>query len=368
MNTFGNRIKISVFGESHGINIGVLIEGLPAGLEIDRKYINRIMSYRAPGMSPLATARKESDIPEFVSGVKDGITCGGAVCAIIGNSDAHSSDYSSLSGKPRPSHADYPAMKKYGGAVDLRGGGAYSGRLTAPICVAGAIALSQLEKRGIKIACHISSVGDISDTPFSPTEEESELMTALGYQSFPVISDKAGELMKSEILRAGEQLDSIGGTVECKITGLPAGLGEPMFDGVENVISRMIFGIPAIKGIEFGAGFSGTCMRGSEYNDSYYFDSFGKVRTRTNNIGGICGGMATGMPVIFRTAIKPTPSIGIEQDTVDMEKGENCRIAITGRHDPCIVPRAATVIRCACAVAIYDMVLGEEKIAIYKKF
>ncbi len=368
MNTYGNKLKISVFGESHGHSIGVLIEGLPAGIEIDSEYINRIMALRAPGKSRLATARKESDIPEFISGVKDGRTCGGAVCAMIKNSDMHSSDYSKLEGKPRPSHADYPAMIKHSASVDLRGGGAYSGRLTAPICVAGAIALSELEKKGIRIACHIASVGDIIDTAFSPVDDESELMANLGYMPFPVISEEKSELMQKEILTVADELDSIGGSVECKITGLPAGLGDPMFDGIENAISRMIFGIPAIKGIEFGAGFSGCAMKGSEYNDSYYFDERGKVRTKTNNAGGICGGMATGMPVIFRTAIKPTPSIAKEQDTIDLKKGENCKIAITGRHDPCIVSRAAVVVRCACAVAIYDMILAEEKIAIYKKF
>lgn len=355
MNTFGDNIKLCVFGQSHAACIGVTIDGLPAGTPIDEEYVAKIMALRAPGNSPLATKRKESDKVEFISGVIDGKTVGTSVCAVIRNSDSHSSDYSGIFKKPRPSHADYPAYIRYGDNFDLRGGGQFSGRLTAPICIAGAIALSQLEKKGIGISCHILSVADVCDTPFSPTDAEKELCKKLNEISFPVIDDTAGEKMKDAIVKASEKLDSVGGVIECKITGLPAGLGEPMFGGIENVISRMIFGIPAVKGIEFGAGFAGSRMTGSQYNDNYYYDDNGTVRTKTNNAGGICGGMATGMPVIFRVAIKPTPSISQPQETVDLATGENTIIEIKGRHDPCIASRASVVVRSAVAFAIFDL-------------
>ncbi len=355
MNTFGDNIKLCVFGQSHAASIGVTIDGLPAGTPIDEEYVAKIMALRAPGKSPLATRRKEPDHVEFLSGVVDGKSVGTAVCAIIRNSDSHSSDYSSIFKKPRPSHADFPAYIRYGENFDLRGGGQFSGRLTAPICIAGAIALSNLEKQGIAVSCHIMSVGNVCDTPFSPIDDEKELAEKLNAVSFPVIDDAAGEKMKEAIASASENLDSVGGVIECKITGLPAGIGEPMFGGIENTLSRMMFGIPAVKGIEFGAGFAGSAMTGSQYNDSYYYDKDGKVRTKTNNSGGICGGMATGMPIIFRVAIKPTPSIARAQETVDLSTGENTVIEIKGRHDPCIASRAAVVVRSAAAFAIFDL-------------
>ncbi len=355
MNTYGDNIKLCVFGQSHAAYIGVTIDGLPAGTPIDEEYVAKIMALRAPGNSPLATKRKEPDKVEFLSGIVDGKTIGTSVCAIIRNSDSHSSDYSSIMGKPRPSHADFPAYIRYGENFDLRGGGQFSGRLTAPICIAGAIALSNLEKQGITVSGHISSVGNVCDIPFSPIDDEKELAEKLNQVSFPVIDDAAGEKMKEIITKASENLDSVGGVIECKITGLPTGVGEPMFGGIENVISRMMFGIPAVKGIEFGAGFAGSTMTGSQYNDSYYYDNDGNVRTKTNNAGGICGGMATGMPVIFRVAIKPTPSIARAQETVDLASGKNTIIEIKGRHDPCIASRAAVVVRAAAAFAIFDL-------------
>ena len=355
MNTFGDNIKLCVFGQSHAACIGVTIDGLPSGTQVDEEYVAKIMALRAPGNSAIATRRKEPDKVEFLSGVVDGKTVGTSVCAIIRNSDSHSSDYSGIFKKPRPSHADYPAYIRYGENFDLRGGGQFSGRLTAPICIAGAIALSNLEKIGVSVSCHVSSVGEVEDVPFSPTEDEKDLAEKLGGMAFPVIDEKAGEKMIETITKASEQLDSVGGVIECKITGLPVGLGEPMFCGIENVISRMMFGIPAVKGIEFGAGFAGSKMCGSQYNDSYYYDENGKVRTKTNNAGGICAGMATGMPVIFRVAIKPTPSIAKAQETVDLATCKNTVIEIKGRHDPCIASRASVVVRAAAAFAIYDL-------------
>lgn len=355
MNTIGNKIKFTVFGQSHAKAIGVTIDGLPSGVTIDEEYVQSILDLRAPGKSDTATKRKEPDKVEFISGVINGKTCGTSVTAVIFNTDTRSHDYSDLIGKPRPSHADYPAMVKYGECYDIRGGGQFSGRLTAPICIVGAIALKLLEEKGIKISCHISSVGNICDKPFDTLSDEAELADKLNAVPFAVIDDTAGEKMHELIRSSAKNSDSVGGIVECKITGLPVGLGEPMFDGVENVISRMIFGVPAVKGIEFGSGFAGSSLFGSQYNDCYFYDENGTVRTKTNNAGGICGGMATGMPVIFRVAIKPTPSISHLQDTVNLNTQANDKIEIHGRHDPCIVPRASVVIRAATAVAILDL-------------
>lgn len=356
MNTFGNKVKVTVFGESHANAIGVTVDGLPAGTPVNEAYIQSLLDLRAPGKSDTATRRKEPDKAEFLSGVKDGYTCGGSVAAIIRNTDTRSGDYASLEGKPRPSHADYPAMVKYGNAIDRRGGGQFSGRLTAPLVIAGGIVLPLLEQKGIRIAAHIASVGNVSDTAFDTLDDQPELMQKLNAMPFAVIDENAGESMRSCIRAAAAEGDSVGGTIECKVTGLPVGTGSPMFDGIENTISRAVFAVPAVKGIEFGVGFDGVTLRGSAYNDAYYYDKNGNVRTRTNHAGGICGGMATGMPVIFRVCVKPTPSISREQDTVDMNAHENSKIIIHGRHDPCIVPRAVSVIRAVTALALYEFI------------
>lgn len=356
MNTFGNKLKVTVFGESHANAIGVTVDGLPAGTPVNEAYIQSLLDLRAPGKSDTATRRKEPDKAEFLSGVKDGYTCGGSVAAIIRNTDTRSGDYASLEGKPRPSHADYPAMVKYGNAIDRRGGGQFSGRLTAPLVIAGGIVLPLLEQKGIRIAAHIASVGNVSDTAFDTLDDQPELMQKLNAMPFAVIDENAGESMRSCIRAAAAEGDSVGGTIECKVTGLPVGTGSPMFDGIENTISRAVFAVPAVKGIEFGVGFDGVTLRGSAYNDAYYYDKNGNVRTRTNHAGGICGGMATGMPVIFRVCVKPTPSISREQDTVDMNAHENSKIIIHGRHDPCIVPRAVSVIRAVTALALYEFI------------
>ena len=356
MNTFGNKLKVTVFGESHAEAIGVTVDGLPAGTPVNEAYIQSLLDLRAPGKSDTATRRKEPDKAEFLSGVKDGYTCGGSVAAIIRNTDTRSGDYASLEGKPRPSHADYPAMVKYGNAIDRRGGGQFSGRLTAPLVIAGGIVLPLLEQKGIRIAAHIASVGNVSDTAFDTLDDQPELMQKLNTMPFAVIDENAGESMRSCIRAAAAEGDSVGGTIECKVTGLPVGTGSPMFDGIENAVSRAVFAVPAVKGIEFGVGFDGVALHGSEYNDAYYYDKNGNVRTRTNHAGGICGGMATGMPVIFRVCVKPTPSISREQDTVDMNAHENSKIIIHGRHDPCIVPRAVSVIRAVTALALYEFI------------
>lgn len=356
MNTFGNKVKVTVFGESHASAIGVTVDGLPAGTPVNEAYIQSLLDLRAPGKSDTATRRKEPDKAEFLSGVKDGYTCGGSVAAIIRNTDTRSGDYASLEGKPRPSHADYPAMVKYGNAIDRRGGGQFSGRLTAPLVIAGGIVLPLLEQKGIRIAAHIASVGNVSDTAFDTLDDQPELMKKLNAMPFAVIDENAGESMRSCIRAAAAEGDSVGGTIECKVTGLPVGTGSPMFDGIENTISRAVFAVPAVKGIEFGVGFDGVTLRGSAYNDAYYYDKNGNVRTRTNHAGGICGGLATGMPVIFRVCVKPTPSISREQDTVDMNAHENSKIIIHGRHDPCIVPRAVSVIRAVTALVLYEFI------------
>ena len=352
---FGNILKISVFGESHGTAIGAYISGLPAGERIDEEELFRFMSRRAPGKNKLSTQRKESDVPHFLSGVKDGIIEGTPICAVIKNSDQHSSDYSELADSPRPGHADLTAFFKWNGSADMRGGGHFSGRLTAPICIAGGIAKQILAKKGIFVGAHLAKVGSANDEafPLSPTKE---LFYEIANKDFPVINDGAGEEMKAQILAAREDLDSVGGIIECACIGVPEGLGDPMFDGVENRIARAIFGIPAVKGLEFGAGFACASMRGSENNDPLSIEN-GKVVSKTNNSGGILGGITSGMPIVFRTAIKPTPSISKPQETVSISKKENTVLQISGRHDPCIAHRAVPVVEAIAALVILDMIL-----------
>jgi len=354
MSSWGNSIKISVFGESHGKGIGVVIDGLPAGkrLDMDRIYIQ--MSRRAPGRDKTATPRLEKDIPEIMSGVLNDTTTGAPLCALIRNTNTRSGDYGNILSRPRPGHADYTGFVRYGGFNDISGGGHFSGRLTAPIVFAGAVCRQILEDRGVDIAAHISSVGTIKDEGFDPVSIPAELMKRLSTETFSLIDHSKEEEMRALIEECRLSLDSIGGTVECAVTGLPAGLGSPMFDGAENIISSIVFGIPAVKGIEFGAGFRAAEMRGSENNDEFFYDG-GNVRTHTNNHGGILGGITSGMPLIFRAAIKPTPSIARTQKTVDLTEGTDSELEIKGRHDPCIVPRAVPVIEAAAAIAVTEL-------------
>lgn len=356
-NIYGKNIKISIFGQSHSPAIGVSIDGLPAGLAINFDELGAFMRRRMPGQGAYATKRKEPDEPEFLSGLVDGVTCGAPLTAIIRNTDARPSDYDQLRDIPRPSHADYTAYIKYGEARDVRGGGSFSGRLTAPLCIAGGIFLQLLQRENINIAAHIAQIGDISDRAYDPVLAGKDDFAGLKTADFPVLSADAGKQMLSAIEEARLAGDSLGGIIECAVTGLPTGIGEPMFDGVENRLAAIVFGIPAVKGIEFGNGFAAAGLRGSENNDA--FTMCGDiVRTRTNNHGGVLGGITSGMPVIFRAAFKPTPSISMQQDSVSLSRRENTKIAVTGRHDPCIVPRAVPCIEAAAAVAIYDMILG----------
>ena len=357
MNTFGDKIKITVFGQSHAQGIGVVIDGLSAGFEIDVERLNSFMQRRAPGNDSFSTARKEADKVEFVSGVVDGKTVGAPVCAVIFNSDTKSKDYSELREKMRPSHSDYPAFIKFGGQNDVRGGGAFSGRLTAPICIAGGILMQMLEKKGVYIGAHILSVKNVLDSGFDPVLCTKDDILAPSKKDFPVINEQAGDAMKNIILSAKADLDSVGGVIECAVAGMPAGVGEPMFLGLENIISSCVFAVPAVKGIEFGAGFESTRLFGSQNNDEYYFDENNEVKTLTNNAGGICGGLSTSMPIVFRTAIKPTPSIAKSQNTVNVKTGKNDVLEIKGRHDPCIVQRAVPCIEAVTAIALSQFLL-----------
>lgn len=352
--TYGDKIKISVFGESHGNGIGVVIDGLPAGVKIDMDRVLVQMARRAPGKDKTATPRLEKDFPNVLSGMLDNTLTGAPLCAVIENTNTRSGDYSNLLSCPRPGHSDYAAFVKYNGANDIKGGGHFSGRITAPIVFAGAVCRQILEQKGIKIAAHIASIGNVNDERFNPVEIEDSLIEKLNLSAFALIDDSAEQKMRAEVEKARTSLDSVGGTIECAVTGIEAGIGDPMFDGVEGVIAKAVFGVPAIKGIEFGKGFELAKLRGSQSNDPFRYKD-GKVVTETNNMGGILGGITNGMPVIFRAAVKPTPSISQKQKTVDLQKKENAELEIHGRHDPCIVPRAVPVIEAVTAIAIINM-------------
>ncbi|MCL2507643.1 MAG: chorismate synthase [Oscillospiraceae bacterium] len=353
---FGKMIRVSLFGESHSAAIGAVISGVPAGEYIDIEAVDAFMARRAPGQGAHTTSRREADRPVILSGIADSVTTGTPIAAMIENGDARPSDYVRFSDTPRPSHADYPALMKYGAAHDIRGGGHFSGRLTAPLCFAGAVCKQILARRGITVGAHIASVGAVRDEPFDPVGISAETLSALSEKSFTVLSGKAGERMLEEIRLAKEDGDSVGGVIECAALGLPPGVGEPIFDGVENRLAAALFGIPAVKGVEFGAGFKAAAMRGSEHNDGYVCDG-GTVRARTNNGGGIAGGLTTGMPVIFRAAFKPTPSIAREQRTVNLREKKNAALIIGGRHDPCVVPRAVPCVEAAAAIVLLDLIL-----------
>ena len=352
---FGHLLKISVFGQSHGKAIGVVVDGLPAGEAIDLDELQAFLDRRKPGKNRLSTARKEADAPTFLSGLENGKTCGAPLCAVIENGDQHSGDYAGLTDTPRPGHADYTAAIKWGGQADMRGGGHFSGRLTAPLCIAGGIAKQILARRGIHVGAHLAEVAGIADDPF-PLHPTAELFEKLAAKDFSVLDDGAGERMQQAILAAREALDSVGGIVECAAIGLPAGLGDPMFDGVENRLAAALFGIPAVKGVEFGAGFAAARSRGSENNDAFSVQN-GAVVTDTNHAGGILGGITNGMPILLRTAMKPTPSIARAQKTVRLSQMEEIPLEIRGRHDPCIAHRAVPVVEAVTAAVLLDLLL-----------
>lgn len=350
----GNRLKLSIFGQSHSTGIGAVLDGMPTGFMPDMDELMAFMKRRAPGQNKMSTQRQEADEPEILSGLAGGITCGAPLSFVIRNKDQRSNDYAEIRDCPRPSHADYVAHVKYGGFADVAGGGHFSGRLTAPICAAGGVLLQYLRSRGITVAAHIASVGKVKDLRFDPvTVNEAELRALLG-KDFPTLDDSAAEHMAEEIESARLAADSVGGVIECAAVGLPVGLGDPMFDGVENRLASALFAIPAVKGVEFGAGFAAAEMRGSEHNDPFE-TADGKIRTKTNNHGGILGGITSGMPLVFRIALKPTPSIGIEQDTVSLSSMENTKLTIHGRHDPCVVVRAVPVVEAVAALVIADL-------------
>ena len=358
MNTYGLNLKLNIYGGSHDEKIGMTLEGIPAGEVIDLDALRAFMARRAPGNNSYSTRRKEPDEPVFLSGIENGATTGEVIEAVIYNQNQHSGDYSALADIPRPSHADFAARVKYGEGVDLRGGGHFSGRLTAPMCIAGGICLQILERKGIRIGAHISSIGDVRDDRFDTVSLSADDLDSLHAKAFAVINDEKGEKMREIIEEARLDGDSVGGIIECAAIGLPVGLGEHMFMGVEGRISSIVFAIPAVKAIEFGLGFASTELRGSENNDPFEVRE-GKIVTKTNNCGGILGGMTNGMPLIFRAAVKPTPSIGKEQESVSLSKMENVKLTINGRHDPCIAPRAVPVLEAACALAIMDMLLDQ---------
>ena len=351
--TYGENLKLSIFGQSHGAAIGMTLDGIPAGLPVDTDALQIFLNRRAPGQNDWSTPRKEADRPEFLSGILDGFTCGAPIAAAIYNKSTRSGDYANLKDCPRPGHADLTAQIKYGGFQDAAGGGHFSGRLTAPLCIAGGLCKQWLEGMGIRVFAHIAAIAGISDTPFDPLAPDMDSIQP----DFPVINPDAGAQMRDAISAAKGDGDSVGGIVECAVTGLPAGVGEPMFGGVESRIAQIVYGVPAVKGVEFGAGFSAANLRGSQNNDDYVI-SDGQIRTVTNNAGGILGGITTGMPLIFRAALKPTPSISRPQQSVSLSSGEMQELVIKGRHDPCIVPRAVPVIEAAAAIAIFDMILG----------
>lgn len=353
MSSMGNKVKIEIFGESHSAAIGMTLTGIKSGEKIDLEELLGFMARRAPGRDATSTARKESDIPEFLCGVVDGVTTGAPITAIIRNSDQHSKDYEKLRYTPRPSHSDYAAFVKYGGNNDIRGGGAFSGRLTAPLCIGGGIAKQILGRCGIEVGAHVYSIGNVCDLPFDEVSPSD--ITAPGKKPFPTISDKAGEAMREKILAAKSDGDSVGGIIECAVTGIPCGYGGPLFEGVEGKIAHALFGIPAVKGVEFGAGFKVSEMSGSECNDQFAFDKDGKVVTKTNRSGGIQGGITNGMPLIVRAAFKPTPSIAKEQNTVNLETKEEVTLNIGGRHDPCVVIRAVAAVEAAISLCILDL-------------
>ena len=327
--SYGDNFRISIFGESHASAIGVTIEGLPAGSTVDSGKLQAFLERRAPGRDAFSTSRREADAPEFLCGVKNGVATGAPIAAIIRNSDTRSNDYANLANVPRPGHADYPAEVKFGGCQDRAGGGHFSGRLTAPLCIAGGIALQQLERLGVSVSARAVRIGGETEP----------------------------ERMEAAIAAARDEGDSVGGVVEAEICGLPAGVGDPMFGGLENRIAQIVFGIPAVKGIEFGEGFAVADLKGSENNDPYGIAD-GKVVPLTNHAGGILGGISTGAPVVFRVAFKPTPSIAKEQASVDLEKMEPAKLVVKGRHDPCVVLRAIPCVEAAAAVAVFDAVLG----------
>lgn len=354
--TWGDNIKLSLFGESHGSAIGINIDGLPSGIALDLEDINFEMRRRAPGRDKLSTSRVEKDEFEILSGYFNGKTTGTPLCMVIKNTNTKSRDYDKTKDLMRPGHADFTGIRKYLGHNDYRGGGHFSGRMTAPICFAGAIARQILQLQGIVVGSHIKSIGDVEDSSFNKVDISTDLLKYLKHENTPTIEEEKALEMEKLILEAKGDNDSIGGVVEVAVLNVMPGVGSPFFDSIESKISHMVFSIPGVKGIEFGEGFGISRMRGSDANDELYIEDE-EVKTYTNNNGGVLGGISNGMPIIFRAALKPTPSIGKKQRTIDIEKHENTEIEIVGRHDPCIVIRALPVLEAVASLAILDLTL-----------
>ena len=352
--TYGENLKLTIFGQSHGAAVGMTLDGIPAGLPVDFDELQTFLNRRAPGQNNWSTPRKEGDRPEFLAGILDGFTCGAPIASVIHNTNTRSGDYANLKDCPRPGHADYTAQIKYGGFQDAAGGGHFSGRLTAPLCIAGGLCKQWLAERGIRVAARIASIAGVTDDfEVNTLNPQLDLIGT----DFPVFSPDAGAQMREKIAEARSECDSVGGIIECYITGVPAGLGEPMFGGVESRIAQIVYGVPAVKAVEFGIGREAADLRGSQCNDAFIVEN-GQIRTVTNNAGGILGGITNGMPLIFRAAIKPTPSIARPQQSVSLRNAQEQELVVKGRHDPCIVPRAVPVIEAAAAIALFDLILG----------
>lgn len=362
MSSMWNReIKLSIFGESHGNGIGAVLDNLPPGEEIDMEQLLAFLARRAPQNGKAgSTARTEADTPEILSGLLDGRTTGAPLCAVIRNTNTRSGDYGNISTLARPGHADFTGHIRYEGFNDVRGGGHFSGRLTAPLVFAGAVCGQILERRGIYTAVHILSIHGVQDTPFDTVRPDLQAAADVKRKPFPVLDDRQGERMQVEIERARLGQNSVGGIVECMVTGVPAGVGSPMFEGMENDIASIVFGIPAVRGLEFGTGFAAAQLTGMEHNDGFYSED-GQVKTKTNHHGGILGGITSGMPIHFKVAFKPTASISLEQDTIDYKNNTNQKLVIKGRHDSCIVPRAVPVVEAAANIAVLSQLLQHHK-------
>lgn len=357
---YGMNIKMAIYGESHGKSIGLVLDGLPPGMELDLEFISREMTRRAPGRDALSTPRKESDAFEIQSGFFEGKTTGTPLCVMIKNNDQHSKDYSILKDKMRPGHADYAGFVHYKGCNDYRGGGSFSGRLTAPLVFAGAVAKQALAQYGIVVGAHILQIADVYEERFPVLGMSSVELRSLADKPFPVMNDDIGTVMQQRILDAKASLNSVGGVIETMVLNIPTGIGSPYFDSVESRLSHGLFSVPAVKGVEFGDGFGITKLTGAEANDELYYDN-NNVKAYSNHNGGITGGITNGMPLVFRTAIKPTPSISREQRTISLSQQENTTLTITGRHDPCIVQRAVPVIEAVTAWTIWDLLLESKK-------
>ncbi|WP_100065207.1 chorismate synthase [Miniphocaeibacter massiliensis] len=355
---FGNKIKVSIFGESHGSAIGCVVDGFPAGEKVDTEKLEKFMDRRAPAKNKFGTKRNEKDKVEFMSGIVDGILTGSPLTGVIFNRDHRSKDYKNLELVPRPSHADFTAYVKYKGFADMRGGGHFSGRLTAPICMVGGIAKQILERKNIHIGSHLFSIGDLEDDSYNTVNLSKKELELASTSEFPVINNEVSKKMQKLLDDIRMEEDSIGGIIQTGVLGLPIGLGNPMFDGIENKLAKVLFGIPGVKGVEFGSGFEGTKLKGSEHNDGFDLIE-GKIVTKTNNNGGIIGGISNGMPVLFKVAMKPTPSISKEQNSINLNTNEREKLVIKGRHDPCIAIRAVPVIEAIAATVVLDLMMEE---------